>query len=61
VVVDSDRQDLLGLLLPDHVVVQERVNLLGLGELLELEVGGLGELLLDDLVAVLFGIVSFFE
>src|SRR5207249_2010342 len=51
VVVDRNREDLLRLLLPDDVVVQELVDLTGLGELFELEVGGAGELFLDDLVA----------
>jgi hypothetical protein len=58
VVVDRDRQDLLRGLLSDHVLVEERVDLLRLGELLELELGGLGELLLDDLVAQVDALVA---
>jgi hypothetical protein len=58
VVVHRDRQDLLGGFLTDHVLVQERVDLLGLGELLELELGGLGQLLLDDLVAQVDALVA---
>ena len=34
-VVDGHRQDLLGVLLPDHVVVQELEDLTGLGQVLE--------------------------
>jgi len=37
VVVDGDGEDLLGLLLTDDVVLQELVDLTGLGELLELQ------------------------
>src|SRR5581483_999818 len=58
VVVDRDRKDLLGLLLADHVVVEESVDLLRLGQLLELEVGGFGELFLDDLVAEVDALVA---
>src|ERR671918_166060 len=58
VVVHRDREDLLGLLLPDDVVVQELVDLTGLGELLELQLGGLGQLLLDDLVAQVDALVT---
>jgi hypothetical protein len=57
-VVDGHRQDLLALLLADHVVVQELVDLTGLGELLQLQLGGLGELLLDDLVAEVDALVA---
>ena len=58
VVVDRDRQDLLRLLLADDVVVQELVDLTGLGQLVEAELGGLGELLLDDLVAEIDALVA---
>ena len=58
VVVDGDRQDLLGLVLTDHVLVEERVDLVRLRELVELELGGLGELLLDDLVAEVDALVA---
>jgi hypothetical protein len=58
VVVDRDRQDLLGLVLADDVVVQELVDLPGLGQLVEAEVGGLGQLLLDDLVAEVDALVA---
>jgi hypothetical protein len=58
VVVDGDGEDLLALLLPDHVVVEELVDLAGLGELLQLQLGGLGELLLDDLVAEVDALVA---
>jgi hypothetical protein len=51
VVVDRDREDALGLLLADDVVVQEVEDLDGLGEFLDGELTGLCEFLLDDLVA----------
>ena len=58
VVVDGDRQDLLGLLLADDVVVQELVDLTGLGQLVEAQLAGLGQLLLDDLVAEVDALVA---
>ena len=58
VVVDGDREDLLRLLLTDDVVVQELVDLTRLGQLVEAELGGLGELLLDDLVAEIDALVA---
>ena len=58
VVVDGHRQDLLGVLLTDHVVVQELEDLLGLGQLLEGELGGVGQLLGDDVVAQLDALVA---
>ena len=39
VVVDGDREDLLGLVLADDVVVQELVDLTGLGQLVEAQLG----------------------
>ena len=50
VVVDGDRQGALGALLADHVLVQDRVDLLRLRKVLELERRGSRELLVDDLV-----------
>jgi hypothetical protein len=47
-----------GGLLADDVVVQEVVDLTGLGELLELQLGCLGQLLLDDLVAQVDALVA---
>ena len=58
VVVDGDRQDLLGVLLADDVVVQEVEDLTGLGQLLERELRGLGELLGDDVVAEVDALVA---
>ena len=49
--VDGDRQDLLGVLLADHIVVQELVDLFGFGQLVEPHLGGISQLLLDDVVA----------
>ena len=58
VVVDGDREDLLRVVLADDVVVQELVDLTGLGQLVEAQLGGLGELLLDDLVAEIDALVA---
>ena len=58
VVVDRDREDLLGLLLADDVVVQEVEDLPGLGQLVEADLGRLGELLFDDVVAELDALVA---
>src|SRR5206468_3141967 len=58
VVVDRDRERTLGLVLADDVLLQEVVDLLGLGQLVELEVRGLGELFLDDLVAEVDALVA---
>ena len=44
--------------LADDVVVQELVDLTGLGQLVEAQLGGLGELLLDDLVAEVDALVA---
>jgi len=51
VVVHGHGQGLLGLLLADHVGVEELVDLAGLGQVVPLELGRLGELFLDDLVS----------
>ena len=58
VVVDGDRERLLGLVLADDVAVQELVDLARLGQLVEAELAGLGELLLDDLVAQVDALVA---
>jgi len=58
VVVDRDGQDPLRILLADDVVVQELVDLFGLGQLVEAQLGGLVELLLDDLVAEIDALVA---
>ena len=58
VVVDRDREDLLRLLLTDDVVVQVLVDLTRLGELVELDLGALRQLLLDDLVAEIDALVA---
>ncbi len=58
VVVDRDRERLLRRVLPDDVAVEELVDLLRLGQLVELDVGGLGQLLLDDLVAEVDALVA---
>ncbi len=58
VVVHRDRQDLLRRLLPDDVVVQELVDLTRLGQVVELQLGRLGELFLDDLVAEVDALVT---
>ena len=58
VVVDGDGQRLLRRLLPDDVAVEELVDLTGLGQLVPLQLGGLGQLLLDDLVAQVDALVA---
>src|SRR5690606_33597700 len=51
VVVHRHRQGPLGAVLTDDVLLQELVDLPRLGQRPEAEVAGLGQLLLDDLVA----------
>jgi hypothetical protein len=51
VVVDGDCQRLLRGVLADDVVLQELTDLSGLGQLIELDVVGVGQFLFDDLVA----------
>jgi hypothetical protein len=58
VVVDRHREDPLGVVLPDDVVVQEVEDLDGLGQLVEAQLTGFGELLLDDLVAEVDALVA---
>src|SRR5439155_8946671 len=58
VVVDRDGENLLRGLLSDDVVVEELVDLARLGKFLELELGGLRELFLDDLVAEVDALVA---
>ena len=57
-VVDGDREDLLGLLLADDVVVEEGADLARVGEVVEAELARLGELFLDDLVAEVDALVA---
>ena len=58
VVVDRDGEGALGVVLADHVGVQELVDLTRLGQLVEGELAGLGEFLLDDLVAQVDALVA---
>src|SRR5690606_36373076 len=58
VVVDRHRQRALRLGLPDDVLVEEVVDLGGLGQLVELDVARLRQLLLDDLVAEIDALVA---
>jgi hypothetical protein len=58
VVVDGDREGPLGSLLADDVLVQDLVDLDRLREVLELEGGRGGELLIDDLVAEVDALVA---
>jgi hypothetical protein len=58
VVVDGDRQGALGLVLTDHIAVEELEDLVRLGQLVETELAGVGELLLDDLVAQVYALVT---
>ena len=57
-VVDGHRQRALGRLLSHHVLLEDRVDLLGLREVLEVEAGGAGQLLIDDLVAEVDALVA---
>jgi hypothetical protein len=58
VVVDRDGKRALGALLAHHVLVQDLPDLLRLGEVLQLECRGSGELLIDDLVAEVDALVA---
>jgi hypothetical protein len=58
VVVDRDGEDLLRVVLPDDVVVEERADLARGGQLVEVQLTGVGELLLDDLVAEVDALVA---
>jgi hypothetical protein len=58
VVVDGDGQRPLGALLPDYVFVEDLVDLLRLRQVLELEGGRSGELLVDDLVTEVDALVA---
>ena len=58
VVVDRDGERLLGGVLADDVVLEELEDLARLGQLVETQLGGLGELLLDDLVAEVDALVA---
>ena len=59
VVVDGDGQRLLGGVLADDVTVEELADLLRLGQFVEkTDLGALGELLLDDLVAEIDAFVT---
>jgi hypothetical protein len=58
VVVDRDRQRALGVVLADDVLVQDVVDLLRLGEILDVERRRGGELLVDDLVAEIDALVA---
>src|SRR6266702_267301 len=59
VVVHGHRQGLLGLVLADYVRVEELVDLARLRQAVPLELGGLGELFLDDLVAEVDALVAY--
>ena len=58
VVVDGDRERALRLLLRDDVVVQDVVDVLRLREVVEVERGRSGQLLVDDLVAEIDALVA---
>jgi hypothetical protein len=57
-VVDGHRQRALGLLLAHHVLVEHLVDLARLGEVLEVEGGRGGQLLVDDLVAQIDALIA---
>jgi hypothetical protein len=58
VVIDGNSQRLLGRLLAHDVGLQEVEDLARLGQLIEAEVAGLGQLLLDDLIAQVDALVA---
>ena len=58
VVVDGDGQRALGGVLADDVALEEVADLGGLGQLVELDVVGVGEFLFDDLVAQVDALVA---
>ncbi|GAA3103413.1 hypothetical protein GCM10020001_020820 [Nonomuraea salmonea] len=58
VVVHRHRESLLRLVLTDDVGVEELVDLPRLGQVVPLELGGLGQLLLDDLVAEIDALIA---
>ncbi len=58
VVVDGDRERALGVLLADHVLLEDVVDLDRLRQVLELERGRRGQLLVDDLVAEIDALVA---
>jgi hypothetical protein len=58
VVVDGNRERLLGALLADDVLVQDLLDLVGLGELVASALGAVLELLADDVVAELDAFVA---
>ena len=58
VVVDRDGEDLLGVVLADDIVVEERADLTRVGQVVERQLRRFGELLLDDLVAEVDALVA---
>jgi hypothetical protein len=58
VVVDRHRERALGLLLADDVLVEHPIDLARLGEVLDVERGRGGQLLVDDLVAEIDALVA---
>src|SRR5690606_1495092 len=59
VVVDSDSQNLLGTLLTDHILIQDRTDLLGRRQFMRIALGlGFLHLLADDVVAQVYALVA---
>jgi hypothetical protein len=58
VVIDGDREGALGVFLPDHVFLEHLVDLAWLRQVLQLEGGRGGQLLVDDLVAEIDALVA---
>ncbi len=58
VVVDGDREDLLGVNLADDVLVEKRTDLAWRWQLVEVQLTGFGELFFDDLVAQVDALVA---
>ncbi len=57
-VVNRDGERALGLLLADHIFVEDAIDLPRLREVVHVEVGRSGELLIDDLVAEIDALVT---
>jgi hypothetical protein len=57
-VVDGDREGPLGSVLPDHVLLQDVMDLARFRKVLELDRGRSDELLVDDLVAEVDALVA---
>jgi hypothetical protein len=58
VVVDGDREGALGLFLGNDVIVEDGVDVLRARQVVEIELGGSRQLLVDDLVAEVDALIA---